>query len=299
MLSHRRGVPVSFVLALCASAALAQPPSTLPKPSPTPPPPVLIEGYLATVEIKASAPSLKSPQDAAPEAQALIGRLKDKATLTTRIYMARDISRQEIVSTDFLLPAGTIILHKAGDRYYAIADPKAKSYLVMDAEQLLSALEGGAGILNSKYDARVTTSQDEKDKKTIAGMSCRKSILTVTYVSSIPYENERVLVQQKNAIEIWHTSGLVSSAVMDHFFFKFQRDKTGTVQRAVSESIGFPMEMHMTVTQGTGQKQGSADPGAIDMLVTEVKKEPKLDAALFAIPPVGFTRTDKAPWFKQ
>ncbi len=43
----------------------------------------------------------------------------------------------------------------------------------------------------------------------IAGLPARKSIVTVNYVTSMPLENDRILVQQKNDIEIWHTSGLV------------------------------------------------------------------------------------------
>jgi len=39
-----------------------------------------------------------------------------------------------VLSTDFVLPAGTLVMHKAGDRYYVIADPKEKTYLVMDGK---------------------------------------------------------------------------------------------------------------------------------------------------------------------
>ena len=56
----------------------------------------------------------------------------------------------------------------------------------------------------------------------------------MTYVTSMPLENDRILVQQKNDIEVWHTSGLSSAAAMDHFFFKFQRDKTGEVRKTLA-----------------------------------------------------------------
>ena len=119
----------------------------------------------------------------------------------------------------------------------------------------------------------------------------------MTYVSSVPFENDRVLVQQKNDITVWHTSGLVSSAATDHFFFKFQRDKTGQVQKVVSTEIGFPMEVDIVVTQGAGKKTGTAQPGSLHMAVTEAKKEPKLDGELFRIPPAGYRRIEKNPYF--
>jgi hypothetical protein len=185
-------------------------------------------------------------------------------------------------------------MHKAGEQFYAIADPKAKTYLVMDSETLLNALEGGAGIVNSEYQAKV---QHTEERKTIAGYPARKSIVTVTYVSSVPFENDRILVQQKNDIEVWHTSSLVSRAATDHFFFKFQRDKTGQVHKAVSTELGFPLEVHLVTTQGTGRKAAAPQAGAIHMLVTEVKQEPRLDSELFRIPPAGYKRVEKLPNF--
>ena len=134
-------------------------------------------------------------------------------------------------------------MHKAGDKFYVIADPKAQTYVVMDSQALLEALEGSGGVVNTQYEARV---QHTDQKKIIAGVSCRRSVVVVTYVSSIPLENDRVSVQQKNEIEVWHTSELVSSAALDHFFFKFQQDKTGVVQKTVSSEIGFPMEVNMS-----------------------------------------------------
>ena len=175
-----------------------------------------------------------------------------------------------------------------------IADPKEKTYLVMDAEALLDVLEGGAGVVNSQYEAHV---QHTDERKVIAGVPCRKSIVTVTYVSSIPLENDHVAVQQRNDIEVWHTSILVSSAANDHFFFKFQRDRTGQVQKAVASEIGFPMEVNVVVTQGSGRKSGQAAPGSLHMVVTEVRREPRLDAELFRIPPAGYRRIEKSPYF--
>src|SRR5688500_9412695 len=146
-----------------------------------------------------------------------MGAHKNISSLESRVHLSHDLSRLEILSPDFVLPTGTIVMHKAGEKAYLIADPKAKTYHVMDSAGLLSALEGGAGIVNSAYDAKVTHTDE---KKQIAGLNTRKSIVTVSYASTIPLENDRVLVQQKNDIEIWHTSALVSSAAMDHFFFK-------------------------------------------------------------------------------
>ena len=42
-----------------------------------------------------------------------------------------------------------------------IADPRTKTYAVMDAEPLLDALEGGVGIVNSQYTATVVHTDDE------------------------------------------------------------------------------------------------------------------------------------------
>jgi len=295
----------SVVLAVAVSASLAAavsaqtsatPRSPRPEssgsPSPAPPPPVA--GYVVTVEIHATAPRLETTASAAPEVRALGSRLKSASSLTSRVWLAQDLSRQEVLSTDFVLPAGTLVMHKAGDRYYVIADPKEKTYLVMDAEALLDVLEGGAGIVNSQYEARV---QHTDERKVIAGVPCRKSIVTVTYISTIPLENDRVAVQQRNDIEVWHTSTLVSSAANDHFFFKFQRDRTGQVQKAVASEIGFPMEVNVVVTQGSGRKSGQAAPGSLHMVVTDVRKEPRLDSELFRIPPAGYRRIEKSPYF--
>src|SRR5262245_28059488 len=50
-------------------------PSAAPRREPT------VEGYVGTFEITASLPALKDGAQGPPEAQALLGRLKDKATL--------------------------------------------------------------------------------------------------------------------------------------------------------------------------------------------------------------------------
>jgi len=201
------------------------------------------------------------------------------------------------VSTDFILPAGTFLLHQAGERFYAIADPRAKTYLVMDSEALLSALEGAAGIVDTQYQARV---RHTDEKRAIAGYDCRKSIVTVTYARSIPFENDRVLVNRKNDVEVWHTEKLVSSAALDHLFFKFQRDKTGEVKKAVAPQIGFPMEVRFVVTQGEGtRKAPTVQPGSFEMKISEVKKEADLDSELFRIPPAGYRQTEKNPYFSS
>lgn len=253
---------------------------------------ITVPGYVATFEVRATAPGLETSPSAAPEARVLTSKLKGVSSLVSRVWLAQDLSRQEVVSTDSILPAGTLILHKAGDKFYVIADPKAQTYVVMDSQALLEAIEGSGGVINTQYEARV---QHTEDKKVIAGVSCRKSVVVVTYVSSIPLENDRVSVQQKNEIEVWHTSELVSSAALDHFFFKFQQDKTGVVQKTVASEIGFPMEVNMVVTQGTGKKSGA--PGALHMAVTEVGRAARLDASLFSIPPAGYRRTDKNVYF--
>jgi hypothetical protein len=286
-----------------APPAPAKAPSPTPKPmerpgAPTgtpPTPPPTVAGYIVTMKITALAPELKGSSKAAPEAQVLMGALRNVSSLESRVYLTPDLSRQEILSTDFVLPAGTVVLHKAGDKFYVIADPKAKTYHVMDSAQLLSALEGGAGIVNSAYDASV---RHTEEKKVIAGLNCRKSIVTVSYASTIPLENDRILVQQKNEIEVWHTSALVSSAAMDHLFFKFQKDKTGVVQKTLAQEIGFPMEVNFVITQaGAGKKTQEAQPGSFHMLVSDVKQEKKLDSGLFFIPPPEFRRLERSPYF--
>ncbi len=280
----RRFVPVIAVAVPVLLHAQATPPSKA------------VPAYAVTLEIKALAPDLKTPDKAPGEAEALMGRLRQQSQLVSKLLLSQDTSRQEIVSTDFVLPAGTLVMHHAGDKFYAIADPRTQTFLAMDSEGLLSALEGGAGIANSKYEAKV---QHTTEKKTIAGYTCRKSIVTVKYVSSVPFENSSVLVQQQNDIEVWHTPDLVSAAAMDHFFFKFQRDKTGTVQKVLTSEIGFPMEVSFVVTQGAGTKKGpSVQPGSFHFAVTELKVE-KVDPELFTIPPAGYKKIEKNPYFKD
>jgi hypothetical protein len=270
-------------------AALALP---APGQAPTPLPPV--EGYIVTVDIEAIAPEMKSSAKAAPEAQALTGALRNVAKLSSRFTLAQDISRQEILSTDFIVPAGTVALHRAGDRFYVLADPKARTYVVMDAADLLTALEGGQGIVNTAYDARVVHTDE---RKTIIGLPAKKSVLTVTYASSIPFENTHMLVQQQNEIEIWHTAHLVSAGARDHLFFKFQQDRTGTVRKVVTEEIGFPLEVRFVIKPKDAKKDAAPQPGSFRMSVSEVKTDKRLPAELFDIPPKGFKRLDKNPYF--
>lgn len=265
--------------------------------SPEPPrleqaPPKPVQAYSVTMEIEATAPQMKASAQAAPEAQAVMGMLKGVTKLTSRFLLTLDTSRQEILSTDFPLPAGSLIFHKAGEQLYAIADPRTKTYAVMNSAKLLNALEGGAGIENNQYQVKV---QHTPEKKTIAGFACRKSVATVTYVSSIPLENDRVLVQQKNDIVIWHTSQLVSTAGMDHLFFKFQRDKTGECRRVLAAEIGFPLEVSFTVTGPAGARAATPQAGSFHMLVTEAKTV-KVDPDTFHIPPVGYTKVDRNPF---
>jgi hypothetical protein len=289
---------LAVAVSACAASAMAQAPAPAASPRPGMPAPAIptdVPGYVATVTVQALARDLRPPGATAPEAQTMLGALKTPTSLVSRFYLAQDLSRQEIVSTDFPLPAGTVILHRAGDKAYVIADPVTKTYAVMDAEALLDALEGGAGIVDSQYAARVSHTDE---KKTIAGLSARKSIVTVSYVTSMPLENDRILVQQKNDVEVWHTSGLSSAAAMEHFFFKFQRDKTGEVRRAMAQEIGFPLDVKMVVTQGgTGPKAGTAQAGSLHATVDDLKVDPKLDASLLRIPPAGYRRVDRMPFF--
>ena len=290
-------LPATAAAVLVATAALAQSPAPSPRTGFGAPAaaPTEVAGYVATLEVKALAPAIAASPGAAPEARAVLGTLKAPTSVVTRVYLAQDLSRQEIVSEDFVLPAGTVVLHRAGDKAYVIADPKTQTYAVMDAEPLLDALEGGAGIEDSQFTAKVVHTEH---KRVIAGQNCRKSILTVNYVSAVPVENSRVLVQQKNDVEIWHTSALRSAAAFEHFFFKFQRDKTGLVRRTVAQDIGFPMEVKMVVTAaGAGARSATPQAGSLHALVREVEKEEELDAELFRIPPANYKRVERMPWF--
>jgi hypothetical protein len=200
-----------------------------------------------------------------------------------------------VLSADFLLPQGTLLLHKAGDRFYVIADPRQQTYLVMDSAQLLTALEGSAGIVNSGYQARVAHTQERKE---IVGLNCRKSVVTVTYASSVPFENDRILVQQKNDIEVWHTADIASNVAIDQLFFKFQQDQTGAVKKVLEQEIGFPVEVSFVVSQAGAKKATGPQPGSFHMKVTELRKEKKLDGSLFRIPPAGYRRVERNPYFK-
>jgi hypothetical protein len=274
---------LGLALVFCTLPALAQAPR-----------PEYVEGVIVTADIEAIAPEIKASSKAAPEAQALTGALHTVAKLTSRFTLASDISRQEIVSTDFVVPAGTLALHKAGDRFYVLADPKQKTYVIMDAADLVTALEGGAGIVNTAYDAKVVHTDE---RRTIAGFPARKSVVTVSYASSIPFENDHMLVQQQNEIEIWHTAHLVSGAALDHLFFKFQQDRTGTVKKAVAAEIGFPLEVRFVIQQQGAKKGALPQPGSFHMLVTDVKQEKQLEKSIFNVPPTGYRRLERNPYF--
>jgi hypothetical protein len=295
------GAVAAAWMAVAASAQTSHTPrsprpqaSGTPPAAPASPVPITVPGYVVTLEVRATAPGLTPSPSAAPEAQVLASRLKGTSSLRSRVWLAQDLSRQEVLSTDSVLPAGTLLMHKAGERLYVIADPQQHSYVVMDSQALLEALEGSGGVVNTQYEARV---QHTDERKVIAGLPCRKSVLVVSYISSIPLENDRVSVQQRNDVEVWHTSALVSSAALDHLFFKFQQDRTGAVQKAVVSEIGFPMAVDFVVTQGAGRRSAVPAPGSLHMEVTEVRREPRLDAELFRIPPAGYHRTDKNVYF--
>ena len=153
----RRSLAVTAAV-LAASAGIAQVPAGSPRlGAPVVETPAEVPGYIATVQVEAIARDLKPTAATAPEAQTMLGRLKAPTSVVSTFYLAQDLSRQEIVSTDFVLPAGTVLLHRAGDKAYVIADPGTKTYAVMDAETLLAALEGGAGIVKASMRPRSCT----------------------------------------------------------------------------------------------------------------------------------------------
>ena len=66
----------------------------------------------------------------------------------------------------------------------------------------------------------------------------------------------------------------------------------------MAQDIGFPLEVKMVVTQaGTGPRAGTIQPGSLHATVTELEKETKLDSTLFRIPPAGYRRVDRLPFF--
>jgi hypothetical protein len=257
--------------------------------------PEMVNAHALTVRIEALAPDLSAPEGAAAEAQAVVGRLKTEAVVDIKFTFFGDISHQEILSGDFILPKGTVVMHQAGNRYFAIIDPQKKTFIPMDAAVLLGALEGGAGIEDSQYDAKVVHTEEKRE---IAGITCRKSIVTVKYVSAVPLESEKVFVQKKNDVEVWHTSAVPSGAAQDHLFFKFQRDKTGVVKKVLATEIGFPMEVRLVVSQVGAKKGETLESGSFHWVVTEAKVG-KLEKAFFDIPPAGYVKLDKNPYFKS
>src|SRR5688500_17630354 len=80
------GLVTALAVVTVATAARAQP-SAAPKPprrgalsmaSPTPPP--TIDGYVVTVEVRATAPGFKAPGGAVPEAKAVADALQSQTT---------------------------------------------------------------------------------------------------------------------------------------------------------------------------------------------------------------------------
>jgi hypothetical protein len=86
---------------------------------------------------------------------------------------------------------------------------------------------------------------------------------------------------------------------MDHFFFKFQRDKTGTVRKVVEEELGFPMEVSFVVSQSGAKKAAGPQAGSFRMSVTELRKDGALPGTLFQIPPDGYRKLERSPYFKS
>ena len=265
-----------------------------PAAAPASPAPITVPGYVVTLEIRATAPGLTPSPSAAPEAQALASRLKGTSSLRSRVWLAQDLSRQEILSTDSVLPAGTLVMHKAGDRLYVIADPQQRTYVVMDSQALLEALEGSGGVVNTQYEARV---QHTDERKVIAGLPCRKSVLVVSYISSIPLENDRVSrAAEKRRRGLAHVGPRLlrrpRSALLQVPAGPHRRRAEG---RRVRDRLpdGGRLRRH----PGRRAEGAVPAPGSLHMEVTEVRREPRLDAELFRIPPAGYRRTDKNVYF--
>src|SRR5437773_11797630 len=74
--------------AFCVSETLAQSPGPAAgMPART------VSAYVLTLEIKALAPELKTPDKAPGEAEALMSRLRERSQLVTRVFLAQDLSR--------------------------------------------------------------------------------------------------------------------------------------------------------------------------------------------------------------
>jgi hypothetical protein len=88
----------------------------------------------------------------------------------------------------------------------------------------------------------------------------------------------------------------VSAVAMDHLFFKFQQDKVGAVRRVIEQDLGFPAEVKFVVTQA-GAKTAAPQAGSFHSVVTEFRKEKKLEGAMFQIPPADYRRLERNPYF--
>lgn len=239
--------------------------------------------HVMTVEVRFDPPAAVAAA-LTPEMLAL----RDRPHLVSRVHVSGEFSRQEVVSTDFMLPAGTFVLHRAGTNAYVVGDPATRTFIETDANGLLEAIEGGAGIRPEGYAAQVAHSQETK---TIAGKACRKSTVTVTYQTPIPFESGRVMMPHTNEIEVWHTTEIASPSALEPFFLKFRRAEAQSVERVLTKELGFPLEVRLTAIHGRGAKRTPS--GTIRMLVTELKTEANADPDLFRMPPRGYTKSDK------
>jgi hypothetical protein len=252
-----------------------------------------VAGYVGTAEITALAPAGAS-STRAPETETLLGKLGSSAKVTLHVQLAKSFSRFEILSDGFILPRGTLVLHEAGARHYVIADPKAKTFVIMDAGKLVGALEGSLGVVNTEYQARARHTHEIKQ---IAGIPCHKAIVEVTYASSIPFESDKIVVAQKNAIEIWHAPPAVPTAALEHLLFKYQQDRTGQLKRVLSQDIGFPMEVRCIVTPAATDARQTPQAGSFEMKVTVINIDRNLDPELFRLPPAGYRQLERNPYF--
>lgn len=299
----RRQTLVALGAMALAGAARGQGPTPAPTPRKRKPlpsgltgGPPRVEADIVTVDIEATTTEAR-PEAASGSGEAawLIERLRNAVKLSSRFTLSDEVSIQEVLSTDFLLPEGSKVYHKRGEATFLLADPAAKTYYPMGTASLMAALEGGAGIVNSQYDARVEHS-DEKQK--LVGLECRRSTVRVSYASAVPLENDTVYVQRRVEMTVWHTHEIPSSAFVEHVFFQYQSDAAQRVKNTLLSELGFPMQLDFVLTR-EGAKGRKEEPGSFRLKVREAQVQVALDPELFKLPPAGFRRLDRNPYLKR
>lgn len=299
----RRQTLVALGAMALAGAARGQAPTPAPTPrkrKPLPPSltggPPRVEADVVTVEIEATARETRAEAaGGSAEAAWLIEKLRDAVRLSSRFTLSDEVSIQEILSTDFLLPAGTKVYHKRGDDQFLLADPQQKTYYPMGIPSLMAALEGGAGIVNSQYEARVEHSQE---KQKLVGLECRRSTVNISYASAVPLENDQVFIQRRVAMTVWHTFEIPGSAFVEHVFFQYQSDAAKRVRNTLLSELGFPMQIDFVLSR-EGAKGRKEEPGSLRLRVTEAQVQVALEPELFKLPPAGFRRLDRNPYLRR